>query len=120
MVKREDCELIKYFDWLSWQEKIDPRLAAIYHVPNERKCSMYAGKIMKQKGVRAGVPDVCGPIPTLKYPGFYFELKIKPNTPSPKQIAFCKLLCGLGYCVHIAWSGNELIELTKKYLKGEI
>ena len=120
MVKREDSELIKYFDWVTWQEKIDPRLAAIYHVANERKCSQYAGKIMKRKGVRSGVPDVCGPIPNSKYHGFYFELKIKPNKLSPKQVTFCALLYRLGYCIRVAWSGDELIELTKKYLKGEI
>lgn len=118
MVKRrEDCELIKFFDWVSWQEKINPTYSLIYHIENERKCSQFAGKIRKQKGVRKGVPDVCVAVPRGEFHGMYVELKIKPNKLSPDQRAMMTLLHGQGYCVRVAWSGDELINLVKEYLK---
>lgn len=119
MMKKEDSELIKFFDWVGWQEKIDPRFKSIYHIANERKTSWQAGKILKSKGVRAGVLDVCVPIPVRPYPGMYVELKIKPNKLSKEQSDFSQLMHAMGYAVRVAWSGDELIELVKSYIKGE-
>lgn len=113
----EDLELIKFFDWVSWHKKLDPRLDAIIHVANERRTSFAQGKILKQKGVKSGVFDVIGFIPSHGYHGIVVELKIKPNKLSKNQEEFGKLLHGLGWCVRIAWSGDELIQIVKDYLK---
>lgn len=113
---KEDLELIKYFDWVGWQAKIDPRLKLIHHIANERKVSFKWGQILKQKGVRAGVPDVNVAIPSHGFPGMWIELKIPPNTLSSAQEDFCKLLHGVGYVVRVATSADEMIALTKEYL----
>ncbi|CAB4203012.1 VRR-NUC domain containing protein [uncultured Caudovirales phage] len=119
-MKKEDSELIKFFDWVSWQEKIDPRFKAIYHIANERKTSWIGGKILKSKGVRSGVPDVCVPIPTKSYPGLYIEFKVKPNKLTSNQSDYCQLLHAMGYAVRIAWSGEEALGIVKSYLKEEL
>lgn len=113
---KEDSQLTKFFDWVHWNEKIDPRLRAIFHVENERKCSQYAGQIRKQKGVRAGIWDVFCSIPLNGYHGLWCELKIKPNDLSQEQRSIGQLLHGFGYCMRVAWSGDEMIEIFKEYL----
>lgn len=118
--RSEDAELILFFEWLSWQVKIDPRLACVHHVANERRVSWHYGKILKQKGVRSGVPDICAPIPSGKYHGLYIELKIKPNKLSKEQLDMLKLLHSLGHCAKVAWSGEEAIRIFREYLLGTI
>lgn len=117
---KEDDELMKFFDWVSWQQNSDPRLAAIYHVPNERRTSWFMGKILKRKGVRKGIPDVCCPVPIPPYVGLYAELKIKPNKLTIDQLTMLKLLSNLGHCTRIAWSADELIKICEDYLSGKL
>lgn len=116
MQKLEDLELIKFFDWIRWHTNQDPRLSIIHHVANERKTGWRSGKFLKQKGIKSGVPDICCPIPNKLYHGLYIELKIKPNKLSETQEKFCKAVYELGYCVRLAYSGDEAIEILKSYL----
>lgn len=117
---REDEELIKFFDWLAWQEKQEPMLRIIHHVANERRASWAAGKRLKRKGVRKGILDVSCPIPRGRYHGLYVELKIRPNKLTEDQVEVMKILHGLGHCVRVAWSGDELIGIVKEYLYGNV
>lgn len=117
MKHRESDELITFFDYVRRLENRDPRFKSIYHIANERKTTPRAGYRLKQKGVRAGVPDVCVPIPTKQYSGLYIEFKIKPNKLTEHQTAMCTLLHGLGYCVRVAWSSTEAIQILKDYLE---
>ena len=77
---------------------------------------MHSGKILKQKGVRSGVPDVCVPIPSGMYPGLYIEFKVRPNVLSDTQKAFIKTLLNLGFLVVVAWSADEAIQIVTEYL----
>ena len=113
---KEDSELIKFFNWVRLNEKFDSRFCAIYHIANERRTSMHSGKILKQKGVRSGVPDVCVPIPSGMYPGLYIEFKVRPNVLSDTQKAFIKTLLNLGFLVVVAWSADEAIQIVTEYL----
>ena len=114
----EDAELIKFFDWLSWQEKRHPHFGAVFHVANERRASWRQGKILKRKGVKAGIYDVICPIPIYPYHGLIIELKIKPNKLSLQQAKMGQLFQSLGWCVRIGWSGDEAIEHFREYMKG--
>lgn len=116
LMQLEDNYLIQVFDWVTWAAIQDPRLNIIHHVANERRCSPFAGKILKRKGVKSGIPDICCPIPNDKYHGLYVELKVKLNKLSTTQIEVGKLLSALGYLVRVAWSGEEAIEIIKTYL----
>lgn len=113
---REDDELITLVEWINWQANKDPRFSLIYHVANERKTSWAAGKRLKAKGVRRGVPDICVPIPSGDYHGLYIEMKIKPNSLTPEQVLFCTGLREQRYAVYIAWSAAEAIDIIRGYL----
>lgn len=114
----EDDEQICFFDWLDWQQKNDPRLFAIYHPANGGFRAPKTARRLKKMGVKPGVPDICVPIPTGKYPGLYIEMKVKPNKLTDSQILFTSLLHSLGHCVRIAWSAQEAIDILKRYLDG--
>lgn len=114
----EDSELITVFQFIDLMANSDPRYQAIFHVANERRCSYIAGRILKKKGVRAGVPDIIIPIASSGYHGLWIELKVKPNRLTPDQSRFIDLLILLGHCARVCWSATEAIELIKEYIKG--
>ena len=114
--RSEDLELIKFFEWVDWHAKVDNRLEAIYHVANERSTSWASGKILKQKGVRSGIPDVFCAIPSHGSHGLFIEFKIAPNKLTANQERFFKLFYSLGYTTKVAWSGDEAIQILKEYL----
>lgn len=114
----EDAELIKFFDFVQWQEKLDPRFEGIFHVANERRASWAAGKLLKQKGVRSGVCDIIVPIASSGYHGLFIELKIRPNKLTVEQSRFIDLMIYNGFCARVVWSGDEAIELLREYLRN--
>lgn len=113
---KEDQELIKFFDWISWHLSTSPELLAVFHVANERKTSAYAGARLKRKGVRPGVPDVLGLIPTKDYHGLMIEFKSEKGKLTEKQESMLKLFHALGYCVRLARSADEAVSILKNYL----
>lgn len=112
----EDDELIKFFDWVAWKRDSDIRYDAIIHVANERKATVGQHNKLKRKGVKPGVFDVLCFSPTERYRGLAVELKIKPNKLTENQIKFGQMLFGFGWCVKIAWSGDELIDIVERYI----
>lgn len=116
-IGKEDLELIKFFKWVRFQEKQDPRLAIIYHVANERKTGWKAGEILKQKGVLPGVCDIIVPIPSNGLPGLFIEMKHGTNVLSDAQERFCSTARKLGYAVHVAYSAKEAIQCLVEYLR---
>ena len=51
-----------------------PSLKFLYHIPNERADKRQAA-ILKQMGVKRGVPDLCLPVARGGYHGLYIEMK---------------------------------------------
>ena len=51
-----------------------PSLKFLYHIPNERSDKRQAA-ILKQMGVKRGVPDLCLPVARGRYHGLYIEMK---------------------------------------------
>lgn len=115
----EDAELIKFFQYISWARLQDSRLELVYHVANERVCSVGAGKKLKSKGVKSGVPDVSVNIPSYPYHGLFIELKYGKNVLSEAQAEFGRLAKIAGYQFKVCYSADAAIEELTKYLKPE-
>lgn len=114
----EDSELIAFFDWLKWQEKLNPVLKVVHHVPNEGKTTLAGGARKKRKGCRAGIPDITCPIPKGEYHGLYIEMKKdRKQKPSITQKELMTILHSLGHCVRMAYTGEEAIKIFKEYMK---
>lgn len=73
-VPTEAQEQAALFEWASYNLGKYPALLLMYHIPNERKNALEAMRL-KAQGVKAGVPDVCLPVPNGKYAALYIEMK---------------------------------------------
>ena len=76
----------------------------------------------KRKGVRAGIPDLCLPVPSGIYHGLYIELK-KPKTVRSKagvittsQQEWLNKLNEQGYKAVVAYGWQEAWEIIMDYL----
>ena len=120
----EQCAVI---DWCDWNTKKYPCLAWIYAVPNGARTSISVAKRLKKEGMRAGVPDLFLPYPTIDHSGYnpvwtycglYIEMKRKKgSTTSPEQKAWHKYLLSAGYQVKVAKGADEAIKFIKEYLE---
>lgn len=80
---------------------LQPEYKLMHHIANENS--------HKEPGVLAGVPDWHWPIARGGYHGFWCELKIGDNQPSPMQVAVMNLLSAEGhYCV-VVWNSLEQV-----------
>ena len=86
------------------------------HVANERKTSFQAGKRLKDKGVKSGVPDCLVFNQKGAYKGLALELKIKPNKPNENQKKWLLELSLLGWFCKIAYSFDEAKEIIDNYI----
>ena len=87
-----------------------------YHVPNGGKRDIGEAVKFKRIGVKAGVPDLCIPIPRKCYHGAYIELKrVSGGTVTESQKRWIKFLSGQGYYAMIAAGFEEAKKLLEVY-----
>lgn len=92
----------------------------IYHIPNERKCSAKAGARLKAQGVKAGVPDLCIPIPNDKYHALYIEMKAKGGKITNQQKQWIELLRSNGNLAVVCYGAKNAIALIELYLENQV
>jgi hypothetical protein len=98
-----------------------PELAWLYATPNGGKRNLQVAIKLKAEGVKAGVPDLCLPVPRQKpsggvYHGLYMETKVKPNKPTPEQRAWLAFLEAQGYAAAVCYGYDGLVETVIWYL----
>ena len=103
---------------------------ALMAIPNGGARHPAVGRKLKAEGVRAGIPDLFlaarrklyfgsgGPSDYEYLPGFWIEMKRRPNKPSAEQEAVIHYLLQHGYCVGTCYSADEAIKVIKAYLRG--
>ena len=91
-------------------------VTALHHIPNGGKRSAIEGKHLKEMGVKAGVPDLCLPVPNAKYHGLYIEMKVGKNTTSDSQEWWIEHLRKQGYKVAICYGWEEAAAELTGYL----
>ncbi len=93
------------------------RNLTFYAVPNGGKRNILEGSRLKRCGVRAGVPDLCIPIPHPPYHGLYIELKRENGgTLSPYQTAWIEWLNAHGYCARVARGAEAAKKIICEYM----
>jgi len=70
-VPTEHWEQVQLF---SWAENL-PELELMHAIPNGGKRDIRVALKLKEEGVKAGVPDICLPVPRSGKHGLYIELK---------------------------------------------
>lgn len=114
----EDTEQMGVIDWANWNLQRFPELKMLYHVPNGGKRNPAEAARFKAMGVKAGVPDLCLPVPMNGYAGLYIEMKYGSNKPTAAQKEWIKNLKEYGYKVTVCYGGTEATAELEAYLQG--
>lgn len=106
------------FEWIHYEEAVHPELALCYHIPNEAKRSYALAAELKREGMKAGVPDICLPVPTKSYHGLYIEMKRrKGGRVSDAQYGWIATLNRMGYYAVVCRGWEEARDVILKYLR---
>ncbi len=120
MVQHEADEQTKLFNWIAFMKCKYPALDLLYHIPNGGSRNVKEAANLKRQGVRAGVPDLCLPVPNGKYHGLYIELKYGKNKPTDKQKSWITKLREQGYAAEVCYGWIEASETLCTYLKIKV
>lgn len=98
--------------------RTDPRFQFLFHIPNETVGGPGWITRNSQMGVKAGVPDLCYPVPMSGYHGMFIEMKAKEGRLAPEQKKWIRALSDLGYLCVVAHGWIEAREALLKYVDG--
>ena len=88
----------------------------IYHIPNGGSRNQLEAANLKRQGVKAGVPDLCLPVPKEGYHGLYIEMKYGKNKPTDNQEEWLESLRQYGYKTAVCYGADEARETIKQYI----
>lgn len=94
----------------------DPRLDSIFAIKNGFAADPIAGAAAKREGVRAGVPDLCLPVPSGQYGALYIEMKTLTGKLSLSQKQWHSKLQKQGNSVLICQGSKEAALAIAEYL----
>jgi hypothetical protein len=90
-----------------------------FAIPNSGKRTQGEAFKFKRTGLKAGVPDLCIPVPTKSYHGLYIELKKEVGgRVSDHQAYWIAYLNSVGYHARIAHGFDEAKQIITEYLKS--
>ena len=115
----ESVEQIALFKWADFARGKYPSLSLMYHIPNGGKRTLQAGGKLKSEGLRAGVPDICLPVPSGGYHGLYIELKVHGGRVSKEQKQWLSDLSAEGYKALICYGFDEAKDTILGYLQNK-
>lgn len=94
-----------------------PDLEMLYHIPNGGTRNKREAEHLRRQGVKAGVPDLCLPVPRGEFHGLYIELKAKDNTPTEKQKEWLAKLDKQRYKTAVCWGWEAAAEVIEAYMR---
>lgn len=113
----ESSEQMLVIDWAMREECTWPEIALLHHIPNGGQRNKAVAAKLKAEGVKAGVPDLCLPVPRGKYHGLYIEMKAIGGRTSKDQDAWIAALTEQGYAAQVCVGFKEAKETIEKYLR---
>lgn len=116
----ESTEQQALFEWAEIAAKKTPELRLLHAIPNGGKRHISTAVRLKKEGVKAGVPDICLPVPCGEYHGLYIEMKVGRNKPSANQKWWIEQLQKQGYRVEVCYSWGEAVKVITEYMIQEI
>jgi hypothetical protein len=116
MNQQESAEQKALFQWAAYNIRKHPELSLLYHVPNGGKRDIITAKMLKDEGVKPGVPDLFLPVPRRGYHGLYIEMKIKGGKLSDDQKKWIFELKQQGYMVLVCYGWEEASKNIINYL----
>lgn len=115
----EADEQTALFSWAAYNKRKYPELELLFHIPNEGKRTIINGARLKAQGMKPGVPDICLPVPNLKYTALYIELKRRNGGKvSENQRGWIAALNRVGCRAVVCHGWDEAREEIERYLGG--
>lgn len=106
------------FEWIEWAKVKYPELALCFHIPNGGSRHPIEARNFKLQGVRAGVPDICLPVPNMHYTALYIELKRKNGGRlSDEQRGWIDALNRVGNLAVVCHGFEEARDTILEYLR---
>ena len=119
----EHAEQAALFRWAALASRAHPELRLLYAIPNGGARSKATAGRLKAEGVRAGVPDVCLPVPRNGLGALYIELKRPGGVPGrakgalrPAQREWLAALQDAGNAVAVAYGWEQARGVIERYL----
>lgn len=116
----EDTIQAQVIRWANLQASVYPELARLFHVPNGGQRHAVVAAKLKGQGVKAGVPDLCLPVPRFGCPGLWIEMKTADGRVSTTQKDWIGYLKGAGYRVEVCRSFDEARAALLDYLNPKV
>lgn len=103
---------------VSWAEGNEefPELEMLYAIPNAGKRTKRTRGRLKAEGMKAGVPDLCLPVPVAGYHGLYIEMKAATGSVRKEQKWWHDRLRRKGYYVEVCYGREQAKEAITNYL----
>lgn len=71
---------------------------------------------LQQMGVKAGIPDLCLPVPMGMYNGLYIEMKYDTGRLEDSQKKMLKVLAAAGHYCTVCYGAEEAIRVLQEYI----
>jgi hypothetical protein len=91
----------------------------MHHIPNGGHRSKTTAIRLKAEGVKAGVPDICLPVPVGGFHGLYIELKAGKNKTTAEQDKWLDALTDNGYFAAVCYGWQAASKAIIDYLEGK-
>lgn len=115
-VPTEHWEQTQLFAWAANHQVLD----LMYAIPNGGKREIQTAMRLKAEGVKAGVPDICLPVPIGKKHGLYIELKRRKfGKLSDDQGRWLEALSREGYVCAVCAGWIAARDVIIDYMRGE-
>ena len=114
--RSEATEQERVINWATFYAKDFSELALLHHIPNGGSRNQLEAANLKRQGVKAGVPDLCLPVPRNGKHGLYMEMKWQKNKTTDKQDWWLDQLRQQGYETAVCWTAEDAMDTIAGYL----
>lgn len=97
-----------------------PELKLLFHIPNGGKRDIVTAAKLKAEGVKAGVLDLCLPVPKGIYHGAFIEMKAMDGKISSEQSMWIEDLKNQGYFIAVCYGWEKARDIITSYLKPKL
>lgn len=117
-IPTEAQEQSALFEWAGRMQGRYPALALCFHIPNGGSRHPAEARHLREQGVKAGVPDICLPVPNKRYAALYIEMKrTKGGRVSEEQKAWITALNRAGNRAVVCRGWEEARDEIMEYLR---
>ena len=112
----ESDEQKALFEWAALTQGKHSELALMHHIPSGGSRHPAEAANLKAQGVKAGVPEICLPVPRGRFHGLYIEMKYGKNRLTGSQKEWLAALNNQGYAVHVCYTMESARVAIVNYL----